>query len=298
MTMNFSPLRRTLLAAAAIAPGASLFAMPALAANGDTKTAVAGLKQLETKNDGRIGLVLLDSEGTPLLQYRADERFPMCSTFKMMLTACILQHGAADAAFMKRHVGYDKRALVPHSPITEKHVGQGMSVLELSAAAMDYSDNTAANLLLDQIGGPAGLTAYARSLGDQDFYLVNGEGHLAPGVPGDKSDTTTPQAMVRSLRRLVLGDGLPRAQRQQLLDWMRANTTGDKRIRAAVPSRWLVADKTGGGEYGSTNDIAVLHHPGETPLVLAIYFTQRRRNAPLRDDVVASAARLALAGIS
>jgi beta-lactamase class A len=295
MTTTFSPLRRKLLAAAAIAPGASLFALPASAA-GDTKAA-AGLRQLEAKHDGRIGLALLDAEGAPLLLHRADERFPMCSTFKMMLSACILQHSVADAALMTRHVDYDKGVLVPHSPIAEKHVGQGMSVRDLCAATMDYSDNAAANLLLDQIGGPAGLTAYARGLGDQAFYLVNGEGRLAPGAPGDKRDTTTPQAMAQSLRRLVLGDGLPAPQRQQLLDWMRANTTGDKRIRAAVPPTWLVADKTGGGEYGSTNDIAVLHRPDAAPLVLAIYFTQHRRNAPLRDEVVAAAARLVLAGI-
>jgi len=295
MTTEFSPARRKLLAGVALAP--ALFALPAFAAAGDSDAALVQLKQLEAKNKGRIGLVLLDDKGSTLLQYRAAERFPMCSTFKMMLTACILQHSASDPALLSRHIDFDKRALVQHSPIVEKHLGQGMSVQEMCAATMDYSDNAAANLLLEQIGGPPALTAYARGLGDPDFYLVNGEGHLASGAPGEKNDTTTPQAMAHSLHRLALGDGLPATQRDQLLAWMRANTTGDKRIRAAVPAGWTVADKTGGGDYGSTNDIALLQRPGKTPLILAIYFTQLRKNADLRDDVVAAAARIALAAL-
>jgi beta-lactamase class A len=295
MTTEFSPARRKLLAGVALAP--ALFALPTFAAEGDSDAALVQLKQLEAKNKGRIGLVLLDDKGSTLLQYRAAERFPMCSTFKMMLTACILQHSASDPALLSRHIDFDKRALVQHSPIVEKHLGQGMSVQEMCAATMDYSDNAAANLLLEQIGGPPALTAYARGLGDPDFYLVNGEGHLASGAPGEKNDTTTPQAMAHSLHRLALGDGLPATQRDQLLAWMRANTTGDKRIRAAVPAGWTVADKTGGGDYGSTNDIALLQRPGKTPLILAIYFTQLRKNADLRDDVVAAAARIALAAL-
>ncbi len=295
MTTTFSSSRRKLLAGIALGPAASLLALPSFAAPDDKLAAIAQLKQLEAKNKGRIGLVLLDADGTPLLQYRAGERFPMCSTFKTILTACILQHSASDATLLARHIDIDKHALVQNSPILEKHVGQDMTVQELCAATMDHSDNAAANLLLDQIGGPSALTNYARSLGDPDFYLVNGEGHLASGAPGEKSDTTTPQAMAHSLHRLALGDGLPAPQRAQLLAWMRANKTGDKRIRAAVPADWTVADKTGGGDYGSTNDIAVLQRPGKTPLILAIYFTQQRKNAPLRDDVVAAATRVALA---
>lgn len=296
MSTEFSPSRRNLLAGVALAP--ALFALPAFAASSDKNATLAQLKQLEMKNKGRIGLVLLNDKGTTLLQYRAAERFPMCSTFKMMLTACILQHSTSEPALLSRHINFDKSALVPHSPVAEKHLGQGMSVQEMCAATMDYSDNASANLLLEQIGGPPALRAYARGLGDPDFNLVNGEGHLASGAPGEKNDTTTPLAMAHSLHRLALGDGLPAPQRDQLLAWMRANTTGDKRIRAAVPANWTVADKTGGGDYGSTNDIALLQRPGKSPLVLAIYFTQQRKNAPLRDDVVAAAARVALAALT
>ena len=222
----------------------------------------------------------------------------MCSTFKMMLTACVLQRSAGDAALMARHIDFDKSVLMYNSPVTEQHVGRGMSVQELCIAAMEHSDNAAANLLLAQIGGPGAVTAYAHGLGDPDFYLVNEEGRLASGAPGEKNDTTTPQAMGRSLHRLVLGDGLPAPQRELLLGWMRANKTGNKRIRAAVSADWLVGDKTGGGDYGSTNDIAVLQRPGKSPVVLAIYFTQHRKEAPLRDEVVAAAARIALAELT
>ena len=298
MTARFSASRRTLLAAAVLTPGVSLFALPSFAASGDTSTAIAGLKRLEAGSDGRIGLVLQDAQGAPLLQHRAGERFPLCSTFKMMLTACVLQKSAGDAALLGRHVDYDKHVLMHHSPVTEKHLSRGMSVRELCAAAMEYSDGTAANLLLDAVGGPKAVTAYARGQGDPDFNLVNYEGHLAFGEAGDDTDTTTPQAMAQSLHRLILADALPAQERGQLLAWMRANKTGGKRIRAGVPVGWLVADKTGSGDYGATNDVAVLHPPGKPPVVLAIYFRQRRKDAPLRDDVVAAAARLAVAALT
>ncbi|HEX8956580.1 MAG TPA: class A beta-lactamase, partial [Burkholderiaceae bacterium] len=298
MTTNFSMSRRKLLAGIALAPAAALLTPPSLAASDNTQAAISQLNRLETKNDGRIGLVLLDAQGAILLQHRAEERFPMCSTFKMMLTACVLQRSASDAALMARHIDFDKHVLMYNSPVTEQHVGRGMNVQELCIAAMEHSDNAAANLLLAQIGGPGAVTAYARGLGDPDFYLVNEEGHLASGAPEEKNDTTTPHAMARSLHRLALGDGLPAAQRELLLEWMRANKTGSKRIRAAVPAGWLVGDKTGGGDYGSTNDIAVLERPGKPPLVLSIYFTQHRKDAPLRDEVVAAAARIALAELT
>ena len=297
MTDRFSAPRRKLLAAAALAPGALMLASRAFAAPA-APALEAGLKELEATTGGRLGLALLDGQGAPLLQYRAEERFPLCSTFKMMLTACILQKSAGDAALMAHRIAVNRHVLVSHSPVVEKHVGQTISVEELCAAAMTHSDNAAANLLLDIAGGPAGLTAYARSLGDRDFFLARNEPAMATAIPGDKRDTTTPQSMAQSLYRLVLADALPARQREQLLNWMRANLTGDKRIRAGVPPGWLVADKTGGGDYGTTNDIAVLHRPDKAPLVLAIYFTQKRKNTALRDDVVAAAARVAVAGIT
>ena len=295
MTTRFSLLRRKLLAAVVLAPGATLPSLPAFAAPVGAQPATEAVKRLEQRTGGRLGLALLDAQGSTLLEHRADERFPFCSTFKMMLTACILRRNAADASLMSRHIDFDKRVLIGHSPVVEKHVGQGMSVEELCAAAMEYSDNAAANLLLDLIGGPAALTTFARGIGDEKFLLVRRETELGSAIPGDERDTTTPQAMAQSLQRLILGDALPAPQRDQLLRWMRANQTGAKRIRAGLPSDWLVADKTGSGDYGTTNDIAVLHRPGKTPLVLVIYFTQKQKDAPLRDEVLAAAAKIVAA---
>ncbi len=300
----FSPARRNLLLGAVALPALSFpmafkaLAAEAVQANGTNGQALAALAALEASVDGRIGLTMLDAEGNTLLQYRADERFPLCSTFKMVLTAAVLQRSTEDARLLGRRISITKAALVNNSPKTEKYVGKQMRVDELCTAAMEYSDNAAANLLLDAIGGARVVTAYARSLGDNDFMLVRNETNLGTAIPGDYRDTTTPGAMAHTLQCLTLGKALDAPQRDQLVAWMRNNKTGVKRIRAGIPAGWQLGDKTGGGDYGTTNDIAILFRPNQPPLILAIYFTQRQQNAPLRDDIVAQAARIAIAGLA
>lgn len=298
-----SPARRSLLLGLATVPALQL-AAPLQALAGEptraagNSTSQAALAALETSADGRIGLTMLDAEGNALLQYRAEERFPLCSTFKMMLVATILQRGVDDAGFLMHRIHIDKSSLVNNSPETEKQLGKQMRIDELCAAAMEYGDNAAANLLLAAIGGPRVVTAYARSIGDDDFMLVHNEPDLGTAIPDDYRDTTSPGAMAHSLQRLALGKALDGPQRAQLLGWMRNNKTGGKRIRAGVPDAWQVADRTGSGDYGTTNDIAVLYRPNQTPLILAIYFTQKKKNAGRRDDIVAQAARIATAGLA
>ena len=231
----------------------------------------AQLTLLEKESGGRLGVAALNTGDGRQLLHRADERFPVCSTFKMMLSAAVL---ARDPALLKKRIPYEKSDLVPHAPITSKHVGEGMTVAELCEATLQYSDNPAANLLMKQLGGPAAVTAYARSIGDSEFRLERWETELNTAIPGDPRDTTTPEAMARSLQKLVLGDALPPTQRKQLKDWMLGNTTGATRIRAGVPAGWPVADKTGAGDYGTVNDIAVIWPPGKAPIVLAVYLTQ------------------------
>jgi beta-lactamase class A len=303
----FSPARRSLMLAAAALPALPFtHAFTALAAetastgkaNGANDRALAALAALEASVDGRIGLAMLDADGNTLLQYRADERFPLCSTFKMVLAAAILQRSTEDARLLGKRIAVTKAALVHYSPEVEKHVGKQMRVDELCTAAMEHSDNAAANLLLDVIGGPRVVTAYARRLGDDDFMLVRNETDLGTAIPGDYRDTTTPGAMAHTLQRLALGKALDAPQRDQLVGWMRNNKTGQKRIRAGIPTGWEVGDKTGGGDYGTTNDIAVLYRPSQPPLVLAIYFTQKQKDAPLRDDIVAQATRIVTAGFA
>jgi beta-lactamase class A len=167
-----------------------------------------------------------------------------------------------------------------------------MRVDELCAAAIEYSDNTAANLLLKLSGGPRGLTEFARSIGDKSFRLDRGEPALNEAFPGDERDTTTPEAMAASLHAIALGDALPAPQREMLVGWLKGNTTGGESIRAGVPADWVVGDKTGSGGYGTTNDIAVLWPPKGPPFVLVVYFTQPTPDAAMRRDLISAVARL------
>jgi beta-lactamase class A len=216
----------------------------------------------------------------------------MCSTFKLLVASSIL---AREPDLLHKRIRYAKEDLVAHAPITEQHLADGMTNAELCAATMRLSDNPAANLLMKQVGGPAGITAYARSIGDEVFRLDRWETELNSATPGDPRDTTTPLAMMRTLQKLALGDALAPAKRQLLVDWMLSSTTGAERIRAGVPADWKVADKTGAGGHGSTNTIAVLWPPGKAPIVIAVYFTQSPKQ---RNDVVAAAARAVVAAFA
>ncbi|WP_029190740.1 class A beta-lactamase [Verrucomicrobium spinosum] len=256
--------------------------------------AISKLEGVEGSSGARLGVYALDLESGMEVSRRTEERFPVCSTFKVMLTAAILKQSVQDAGLMTRRVSYAKEDLVTYSPVTEKHVEGGMTVEALCAAAMQYSDNTAANLLMKILGGPGAVTAYARSIGDTQFRLDRWETELNTALPGDPRDTSNPAAMGHSLQKLALGDGLPEAQRAKLVEWLQGNTTGDKRIRAAVPPGWKVGDKTGSGDYGTANDIAILWPPGRKPIVLAIYHTQKAADAKWQNEVVAAAARVVL----
>ncbi|MDN7999231.1 class A beta-lactamase PEN-A22 [Burkholderia multivorans] len=298
--MTHSPQRRILLLAAATAPLAlSLGACAARDATVSDAASPVGLPAsfaaLERAAGGRLGVCAIDTATGRRALHRADERFPFCSTFKAMLGAAVLAQSVAHPGLLQQRVTYGRSDLVNYSPVTERHVDTGMTVAELCAATIQYSDNTAANELMKRIGGPAAVTAYARSIGDDTFRLDRWETELNTALPGDLRDTTTPAAMAASLRVLVLGDALPAAQRAQLIEWLRGNKVGDKRIRAGVPTAWRVGDKTGTGDYGTTNDAGVLWPPSRAPIVLAVYYTQARADAKAKDDVIAAATRIAIA---
>lgn len=289
--MRHSPVRRTLLLAAASVPFTS--ACTSLAGRaGGSAAAQDRLAALESAAGGRLGVAALNTASGARISHRASERFALCSTFKVLAASAILQRSAAESGLLQRRIAYTKDELVAYSPVTGKHAGEGMTVSELCAAALQYSDNTAANLLMKILGGPAAVTAFARSIGDDAFRLDRWETELNTAIPGDPRDTSTPAAMSRSLQRLALGDALGAAERGRLVAWMRGNTTGATRIRAGVPADWQVADKTGSGDYGAANDIAVAWPPGKPPVVMAIYFTQGDKDAAYRNDVLATAARI------
>jgi len=286
--------RRTILLAASALPLAGACTAWSEKGARPASSAESDLAALERSVGGRLGVAALDTATGARLQHRATERFPLCSTFKTMVAAAILERSVRDSGLLERRVSYGKSDLLTNSPITEKHLGQGMTVSAMCAATIQYSDNAAANLLMKILDGPSAVTTFARSIGDQAFRLDRWETELNSAIPGDPRDTTTPEAMTTSLQRLVLSDGLGAPQRDQLKAWLLGNTTGATRIRAGVPADWKVGDKTGLGSYGTTNDTGVLWPPAGAPLVLSIYLTFANQDAPGRNDVIASAARIAV----
>lgn len=280
-----SSTRRQLLLALASLP---------LAATANPPEDDAGFTALERELGGEIGVAAIDSASGRTIGHRQDRRFPMCSTFKAVLAAAVLARADAVPGLLDKRLALPKDSFVSYSPITGKHAGDAMSVAELCAAALQYSDNTAANTLMRELGGPSALTQFARALGDRHFRLDRWETELNSAIPGDERDTTTPMAMAHTLRKLLLQDGLPPARQSLLREWMLGNTTGDTRIRAAVPPGWRVADKTGTGSYASASDIAVIYPPDRAPIVLAIYTRQPAKDAEARSDIIARAAKTAL----
>lgn len=295
--MIHSSQRRTLLLAAATAPLVLSVNACASRQAADVSPATS-FDALDRAAGGRLGVCAIDTANGRRAQHRADERFPFCSTFKAMLAAAVLARSVERPALLQQRVTYRQDDLVRYSPVTERHVGTGMTVAGLCAAAVQYSDNSAANLLLKLIGGPSAVTAYARAIGDDTFRLDRWETELNTALPGDLRDTTTPAAMAASLRVLALGEALPAAQRAQWIEWLRGNKVGDKRIRAGVPAGWRVGDKTGTGDYGTTNDVGVVWPPSRAPIVLAVYYTQTRADAQAKDDVIEAAARIAVSAFS
>lgn len=277
-----------------LAPLAGLFAGTARAA--DRQALERQLARLEHESGGRLGVAVLDTGSGKRFGHRADEHFPMCSTFKALLAAAVLARVDAGQESLARHIVYGHEALVEYSPLAEKHVGEpGLSVAELCKAAVTLSDNGAANLLLESLGGPAALTAWLRTTGDTVTRLDRNEPTLNEGTPGDPRDTTTPTAMLETLQRLLLGDVLKPTSREQLRDWLLANQTGDARLRAGVPKDWKVGDKTGTGPKatGTSNDVAILYPPGRAPLLVTAYLTRSTVSAEQRDKVLAEVGRLA-----
>ncbi|WP_311220574.1 MULTISPECIES: class A beta-lactamase [unclassified Acidovorax] len=251
-----------------------------------------------TLQGGRLGVAMLDTGSGRSLGWREDERFPMASTFKLVLAGWMLERVDRGQESLAHRVHYERSALVAYSPVTEKHVGAaGITVGELCHATVTLSDNTAANLLLARHGGPAGLTAFVRSLEDAHTRLDRTEPTLNEAVAGDPRDTTTPTAMLHTMRKLVLGNALSPASRAQLTAWMVGNQTGDKRLRAGVPG-WKVGDKTGTGSNGSSNDIGVLWPPGgSAPVLVTCYMTGVPAAPEVRDAAIAQVARHVAAAV-
>lgn len=286
--------RRTLLGATlflsltgctrAINPAASSPLSPGLST---TPTPDTHFTALESKHDSRLGVYALATGTGRAIAYRADKRFAFCSTFKTLAAAAVLYRNPL--SHLDKLVTFSKAEVNSISPITKDHVATGMTIRQLCDAAIRYSDGTAGNLLMRDIGGPAQLTAYLRGLGDPMSRMDQFEPCLNRGVPGDPRDTTTPRAIAADYQKLVLGDALPAQKSTLLKDWLLRCTTGENRIPAGLPKGWTLAHKTGTGDYGRANDIAIVWPPNAAPLIVAIMCDRSGYNAQISEPLIAEA---------
>jgi beta-lactamase class A len=278
----------TLAAAAALSGAGPLTAH----SQQKNKGLATGWAALEAAAAGRLGVAVLDTAGGTLQGHRLDERFPMCSTFKWLAGALVLNRVDAGQEQLDRRIHFGRDVLLPHSPVTQLHAGgAGMTMGELCEATITTSDNAAANLLLDTFGGPAAITRYARTLGDTATRLDRREPELNQAAPGDPRDTTTPRGMAAALRTALLGDALSPAGRAQLVRWMQATRTNGQRLGANLPAGWVLGSKTGTGARGTTNDVGVYWPPGRAPVVVVAMLTQTTAPEAVRNGALAGVAR-------
>jgi beta-lactamase class A len=249
-------------------------------------------EQLEKDFDARLGVYAIDTGSDKTITYQPDERFAFASTFKALAAGATLQQNSLNE--LDEIITYTKEDLVAYSPVTENHVGTGMTLRELCEAAVRYSDNTAANILLETLGGPKGFEAVLRQNGDRVTLAERLEPDLNEAIPGDSRDTSTPKALATSLMAFSIGDSLPSEKRLIFTDWLLGNSTGDTLIRAGVPEGWEVGDKSGAGGYGTRNDIAIVWPPNREPIVMAILSSREKKDAKYNDRLIAEATKITL----
>jgi beta-lactamase class A len=252
----------------------------------------SAFEQLESKFGARLGVYALDTGTGKEIAYREDERFAYASTFKALAAGTILRQASDDD--LNKVIKYTKDDLVTYSPITEQHVDTGMTLREIGDAALRYSDNTAGNLLLKELNGPEGFEKAMREIGDTVIMPERYETELNEAVPGDTRDTSTPKALVQSLKVLAVDDSMPADKQELLINWMKENTTGDELIRAGVPEGWEVGDKTGAASYGTRNDLAIVWPPDREPIIIAVLSSRDTQDAEYDNELIAQAAKTTL----
>ena len=257
---------------------------------------VANFQELEENHQAILGVYAWNTENGKIVAYGADRRFIYCSTFKVFLVGELLQQRSLED--LNETVHYTKKDILAYAPVTSKSMDTGMSLGDLSAAALRVSDNTAANLLLEQIGGIDALKKSFRQLGDDVTEPVRPEPDLNETAPGDLRDTSTPRQLAVDLHAYLMGDILPEEKRQQLQQWLSDNPVTDPLIKAGVPSGWIVIDKSGSGSYGTRNDIAMMIPPGKKPIILAIMTTHDKENAKSDNALVAETAKLVISQLA
>lgn len=249
------------------------------------------IEKLEKKYGATLGIYGMNTENKQTISYNAQERFAYASTFKAIAGGILLKNLTDDE--LNKRFYFSKEDLVDYSPVTEKHVDSGMTMKELIQAAMDYSDNTAANIMLRELGGPEGFKKELLKIGDKTMLPVRYEPELNEAVPGDTRDTTTPEAMANSLSFLLTKGNMAEDRLHLFKQMLFDNTTGDNLIRAGVPKGYIVGDKTGAGWYGTRNDIAAIYKDKDAkPLIWVIYSKKTGRDDEYNDQLIADAAKV------
>ncbi|HDR8173822.1 TPA: class A beta-lactamase [Bacillus thuringiensis] len=248
--------------------------------------------KLEKEYDAKLGIYALDTGTNQTVAYHANDRFAFASTSKSLAAGALLRQNSIEA--LDEKITYTREDLSNYNPITEKHVDTGMTLKELADASVRYSDSTAHNLILKKLGGPSAFEKILREIGDTVTNSERFEPELNEVNPGETHDTSTPEAIAKTLQSFTLGTALPKEKRELLVDWLKRNTTGDKLIRAGVPKGWEVADKTGAGSYGTRNDIAIIWPPNKKPIVLAILSNHDKEDAEYDDKLIADTTKVVL----
>jgi beta-lactamase class A len=247
-----------------------------------------------------LGVFAINTENEHVIKYRSEETFPTLCTSKVIGVAAVLKKTMHDPALLSKKINYSKKELdfAEWNPITEKHLSEGMIVKDLCSAAISFSDNAAMNLLLNIIGGTQGMNNFARSIADASFRQDNDwPAEAYSGGEGNVKDSSTPEAMVESFRKIIIGKILDRPQRDLLTTWLINTQTGSARIRSAIPNSWIVGNKTGtGGAYGSTNDLAIVWPPNHAPILIGIFYTSNNKKAIKREDILSSATKVIIEG--
>ena len=253
----------------------------------------AALDELESRVGGRVGLFAVATDSGETLTHREDESFALCSTFKWVLAAAVLAKVDENRLALEQQIGFGPADIIDYSPVTSKHVLSGHLLVEaLARAAVVTSDNAAANLLLARLGGPATLTDFLRANGDAITRLDRNEPTLNANLPGDPRDTTSPRAMVATLRTLLTTNALSPASRERLIEWMVSCETGKERLRSGLPPQWRVGDKSGTGERGAANDVVIAWPPNRGPILVAAYMSDSTSPLPHLNAAHAKLGRL------
>jgi beta-lactamase class A len=260
---------------------------------GGKESAAKQLAAIRARIGGRLGVHALDTQSGRRIGLDDRSRYAMASTFKLLLAACILSRVDRGELSLARSVPFGAKDLSVKGPVTAKALSKGsLTIEELCAAVVEVSDNGAANLLLGLIGGPPGFTTFVRALGDTETRLDRTEPALNSNLPADPRDTTTPRAMVDSMEQVLLHDALSKSSREHLTKWLMHSRTGLQRLRAGLPAGWKAGDKTGTGQRGAANDLAIVWPPARKPILIAVYMSESQQSTEALSAAHADIARV------